>query len=85
MYKGIVFDISLEKVRLHAKYEKEHEALHDFASSNHQNMLFEYDTNREACNSYAYLKKVVFEEKIPIVLSVHAKKNLLVRRKSKEC
>ena len=84
MYKGIKFDVELPKIRgTKWKYAMEHEAIHEFVSSEYKNMLFEYDNEREAKTACVWLNKNIKAERMP--LEAHtAKANVVILKVKRE-
>ena len=82
MYREIKFNVDIRGIRrVTGKYAMEHEALHEFAAAEHENMLFEYDNEREARTAYGWLKRNIEAEKKPHEAHVVKKSVLIVKTK----
>ncbi len=82
MYKNVKFNVEVIGIRgVKGKYAMEHEALHDFAASEHKNMLFEYDNEREARAACVWINKNIKAEKMPVEAHVVKKSVLIVKTK----
>lgn len=83
MFKELRFDV-VGAVKRAEKYDGEWEALHQFASSSHKNVVFDYDTARDAINAKQWIAKTVKKENIPV--KVHTFRNtsvLIVKKEGK--
>jgi hypothetical protein len=79
MFKELRFDV-VGAVRRTEKYDGEWEAIHQFNASEHKNMVFDYDSEREAKSAYSFLTNLVKKENIPIKFQLYRKTSLLVTR-----
>lgn len=79
MFKELRFDV-VGAVNRTEKYDGEWEAIHQFNASEHKNMVFDYDSEREAESAYAFLAKLIKKENIPLKLQSFRKTSLLVTR-----
>ena len=80
MFKELRFDV-VGAVSKTDKYDGEREAIHQFNSSEHKNMVFDYDTDREARNATQWIVKAVEKEKMPLKVSLLRKKSVLIKKK----
>lgn len=83
MFKELRFDV-VGAIVTTDKYDKEWEALHRFNASGHKNMVFEYDTEREARNAVAFLGRLVKAENLQLKCQVFRKTGILVTRTNEE-
>lgn len=82
MYREIKFNVDIFENRgVKSKCAMEHEALLDFAASEHKNMLFEYDNERRAKNACAWLKRNIKAKKMPLEAHVVKKSVIIVKTK----
>lgn len=81
MFKAITYDQPVKKRVRPNKYRAEIEAIHEFNSSKHTNMLMEYDSGGGARNSYGFLKKYLAEAKMPLEVKVRNVVFVVIERK----
>ena len=79
MFKELRFDV-VGAVLKTDKYDGEWEAIHQFCASEHKNMVFEYDSERDAKNAIGFLVRLAKNEHIPIKFQSFRKTSILVTR-----
>ena len=70
MFKAVSYDRVFETVRRKGKYAPEIEKAHEFNSSEHRTLVFEYDNKREAENARAVLIRYFRQAKINLTARV---------------
>ena len=81
MFNEMRFDVGIGTVRRRDKYDREYKAVHQFAASKHSNVMFSYDTKKDAVNATEWLRKRVKAEHIPVCVSVFRLTNVIVTHK----
>ena len=64
MYKSIAYDRRM--LRRRGRHAMEFEALHDFITSEHENMIFEYVNHSEANVAANAIKREIKNERMPL-------------------
>lgn len=77
MFKELRFDV-VGAVKRTEKYDGEWEAIHQFNASEHKNMVFDYDSVKEAKSAYSFLSRLVKRENIPVKFQLFRKTSILV-------
>lgn len=80
MFRELRFDV-VGPVNRRSKYDAEWEAVHQFLSSDHKNMVLDYDNSRDANNARLYFIRLVKAEKLPVVVGVFRSKSVVVKKK----
>lgn len=83
MFEKVSFDVRLGVVRRKSKYDAEYDALHDFISSDHSNVVFGYSNKVDARNAHGWLQRLIKEERLPVEAHVYEVCNVLIERKEK--
>ena len=80
MFKELRFDV-VGAIVTTDKYDKEWEAIHQFNASEHKNMVFDYDSERDAKNVANFLYRHAKAENLPLKFKLLNKKSVFVTRK----
>ena len=81
MFKDLRFDVVGAVLRTE-KYDGEWEAIHQFNSSEHKNMVLEYDSERDAKNAINFLNRLAKSENLQLQFRLFRKTSILVTRTS---
>lgn len=79
MFKELRFDV-VGAVKRTDKYDGEYEAIHQFNSSDHKNMVIDYDSARDASNACQWIRKMIKAEKVAVKATVFRKNSVLITR-----
>ena len=66
MLKGIKYNVNFKKRLVASKYDEEFKLLHDFSASKHENIEFEYGSDREALNATVALRKYIVKNRMSL-------------------
>ena len=83
MFKELRFDV-VGAVLRNEKYDGEWEAIHQFHSSEHKNMVIEYDSEKDAKNAIAFLNRIAKTENLQLTFRTFRKTGILVTRTNEE-
>lgn len=86
MFKGFEYNKNYRKIGGRSIYEQEVELLHEFLASEHDNIRFEYTTEREAVNARQSLTVYAKKNKMP--LKIMQRENFVFaidQRRTKQC
>ena len=83
MFKGHKFNQTCKNIEKKSVYHQERELLHEFLASEHENIMFEYSTSREAVNAAAMLKLYVQNVRQPLDIMQRGSNVFAVRREVK--
>ena len=81
MFKSVTYDQPVARRIRPGKYQAEIEAVHEFNSSKHTNMLMEYDSGGGARNAYSFIKKYLADAKMPLEVKVRDTVFVVIERK----
>ncbi|MBQ4145298.1 MAG: hypothetical protein IJD36_01600 [Clostridia bacterium] len=81
MFEKIAFDVRIGAIKRKEKYDAEWDAVHQFISSEHKNMIFEYSGKVDARNAAGWLNRLIRDERLPIDVHVYKINKVLVERK----
>lgn len=84
MFKELRFDV-VGAVFRNDKYDGEWEAIHQFCPSEHKNMVFEYDSDRDAKNAVQFLNRLAKTENLQLHFRLYKKNSILVTRTGEAC
>lgn len=82
MFKGFEYNKNYRKICGKSIYAQEYELLHEFLTTENENIRFEYTAEREATNSRQCCAKYVKDNRMP--LKVIQRKNYVFAIKTKE-
>ena len=80
MFKKVTYDVHVKDGRRKNKYAPEEKALHEFNAGGKTNMVFTYDTNREALNAYTVIKRYLHNARMPLSVRVLNFVNVVIER-----
>ena len=84
MFKSVTYDQPVARRIRPNKYQAEIEAVHEFNSSKHTNMLMEYDSGGGARNAYNWMKRYLEQARMPLEVKVRNKVFVVVERKESQ-
>ena len=83
MFEKITFDVRVGIIKRKEKYDAEYDAIHEFISSDHKNVIFEYSDKVDARNAAGWINRLVKEERLPIETHIYKINKVLIERKGK--
>ena len=83
MFKELRFDV-VGAVSRTDKYDGEWEAIHQFNSSEHKNMVIEYDSEKDARNAMAFLVRLAKAENLQLTFRTVRRTSIVVTRTNEE-